>query len=140
MRPGELGLELYAWGCQMSTPAICPAVSLTLVTSLGIESTRPQSPDDTGQFPPVGLGVFSFVPPAHHRGPLYVEPAGIPLASARPQRFVLNVPGSVKVTCPKSENVLLPPNRAALAESTAVASNAAAMVVSVVDPPNFCAG
>src|SRR3989475_13016117 len=88
------------------------------------------APVDGEQVPPFGSGVFSLLPPVHHRGPLCAELAGSPFASPRPKDVRRHVPGVVNGAVPKRGKDELPPNRAASAEPTAVASNGPGFVTS----------
>src|SRR5438477_6368865 len=66
IRPGEFGTVLYDWMFAIVTPVIAPAVCVMF----GTFAVLLQTPADGAQLPPLGFGVFSLVPPVHHRGPL----------------------------------------------------------------------
>src|SRR6266852_487227 len=102
---------------------VTPAVPPAFCVMFGTFTVLAHAPVEGEQVPPFGSAVFSLVPPVHHRGPLCAELAGSPFASPRPNDVRRHVPGVVNATVPNRENDALPPKRAALAESTAVASN-----------------
>src|SRR6266566_2240301 len=126
IRPGEFGTVLYDWMFAIVTPAIPPAVC----AMFGTLKVLAHAPVDGAHVPPFGFTVFSWFPPVHHRGPLKDELAGSPFASPRPYDVRRHVPGVVNVAVAKREKDELPPNRAAFAASTAVASNGVAFVTS----------
>ena len=90
----------------------------------------------------LGLGVFSFGAPVHHRGPFSSEFAGSPNTEARPQLAVRHAPGTVVVAPADRANEAVSPNlkRAVLGLLASATSGAYAVPLFVTSQQSTLTG